>query len=167
MNVAASMLRPKRPREPIASAAVRVPLLCSTLRGRSVDVGPRAVDGCGIDYRQVRSRVPITAVLALADWWPRVRRGEQLRGPCPIHRSGTARSRSFSVNLARNIYRCFVCGSSGNPLDLWMHLTGQPLYAASIDLCRRLGVDIPYLQPDIHPRRPTNRKREEEPVINH
>jgi DNA primase len=68
----------------------------------------------------------IAAVLDLAGYLACVRVGDQLRGPCPIHRSGTQRSRSFSVNLVRNIYRCFVCGSSGNQLDLWMKLTRNP-----------------------------------------
>lgn len=45
--------------------------------------------------------------------FPIARRGEQVRGPCPIHCAGRPPSRSFSANLKKNAYRCFRCGSCG------------------------------------------------------
>ena len=46
--------------------------------------------------------------------------GAQRRGPCPVQGSSRATSRSFSVNLAKNVFRCFCpeCGAKGNVLDL-------------------------------------------------
>ena len=60
------------------------------------------------------------------------RRGNQRRGPGPIHRSSSGKSRSFSANLDKHAYRCFSCGSSGNQLDLWAAVTNLDLYQATI-----------------------------------
>jgi DNA primase len=46
--------------------------------------------------------------------------------------------------LAKNAFRCFACGASGNQLDLWAQVQGLNLYEAAIDLCDRANVDIPW-----------------------
>ena len=61
-----------------------------------------------------------------------------------MHRSRCARSRSFAVQLQRNLYHCFGCGAGGNALDLWAAHTRLPLYAAVLDLCQRLGQRVPW-----------------------
>jgi len=99
----------------------------------------------GIDFRAVRSEVGMDAVLRLLRFVPSRRRGEQLRGPCPVHGSHRPESRSFSVNLAKNAWRCFHCGLAGNQLDLWAAATGRTLYQATIDLCKKLDRPIPRL----------------------
>ena len=98
----------------------------------------------GIDFRAVRSLVSIGEVLELLRWDIRAASAQQLRGPCPLHDS-TASSRVFSVNLAKNTFRCFKCGAAGNHLDLWAAATKQSLYEAAIELCQRLQRDIPWL----------------------
>ena len=100
----------------------------------------------GIDFRLLRSQVGMGAVLELLGFVPRQRRGAQVRGPCPIHKSSLG-SHSFSAHLGNNTYRCFHCGSSGNPLDLWAAATGQPLYQAAIELCEKLLLPVPWLDP--------------------
>ena len=100
----------------------------------------------GIDFRAVRSMVSMAAVLKLAGFVPSICCDEQLRGPCPIHRPRRPRSRTFSVHLGRNGYRCFRCGSSGNQLDLWAALAQTDLHAATIDLCERLHLEIPWIR---------------------
>ena len=72
--------------------------------------------------------------------------GDQLRGPCPIHGSSSPKSRSFSVNVQRNTYQCFKCGSLGNQLDLWAAVTKTDLHTATIDLCEKAHVDIPWIR---------------------
>ena len=99
----------------------------------------------GIDFRVLRSEVGMEAVLTLLGFVPWQRRGAQVRGPCPVHRPGSPRSRSFSANLAKNACRCFHCGLSGNQLDLWAAATRQPLYQAAIELCARLDRPTPGL----------------------
>jgi DNA primase len=107
----------------------------------------------GIDYRAARAQLRLAEVLALLDLVPRGGFGQQLRGPCPVHRSRTPRSRSFSAHLGKNLWHCFRCGAGGNALDLWAAVTRQPLHAAVLDLCQRLGRDVPWLSAPRRPRR--------------
>lgn len=100
----------------------------------------------GIDYAKVRELVAIAQVLDLLDFVATESSGAQVRGPCPIHQSSPATSRSFSVNLAKNTFRCFKCGAAGNQLDLWMAITRLPVHEAAADLCTRLGIDPPLVQ---------------------
>lgn len=101
----------------------------------------------GIDYAALRALVPISAVLQLLEFRPSARLGKQLRGPCPIHGASSPLSRSFSVNLSRNVFRCFSgkCRAQGNQLDLWALTQNLPLHAASILLAERLGIEVPRL----------------------
>jgi DNA primase len=103
----------------------------------------------GIDYREARQRVRLAEVLELLDFEPASRHGEEVRGPCPVHRSRSAGSRSFAAHLGKGVWKCFGCGSGGNVLDLWAAVTRQPLHAAVIELYARLGREVPWL-----PRRP-------------
>jgi DNA primase len=99
----------------------------------------------GIDFREARARVQIAEVLALMGYQPRRTVGDQVRGPCPLHRSRSPTSRVFAVHGHKNVYHCFACGAGGNALDLWAAWTRQNLYAAVLDLFQRLGRDIPWL----------------------
>jgi DNA primase len=110
----------------------------------------------GIDYRAARALVPLTDVLGLLGWVPRQRDGSQLRGPCPVHGSRRQTSRLFSAHLDKNAWHCFGCGTGGNALDLWAAVTRQPLHAAVLDLCQRLGREVPWLPP----RRPERSQKE-------
>ena len=112
----------------------RVPLLCS-----------RVLSVSGVDYQAVRAQASLAEVLELLGFVGNETSGDQVRGACPIHKSQSPRSRTFSANLGKNTYRCFKCGSAGNQLDLWTAATKQPLYQAAINLCQRLERPIPRL----------------------
>src|SRR5881398_2750581 len=98
----------------------------------------------GIDFRQARAEIRLAEVLALLDYQPRQHCGEQLRGPCPVHGSQSATSRSFAAHLGKNVWQCFVCQEHGNALDLWAAVTRQGIYEAVLDLYRRLGREAPH-----------------------
>jgi DNA primase len=100
-----------------------------------------------IDLRQARREIRLGRVLGLLDWHERERRGEQVRGACPLHGSTSPRSRSFSAHLGRGVWQCFRCGASGNALDLWAQVTRQGLYQAVLELYDRLGQSVPWLRP--------------------
>jgi DNA primase len=100
----------------------------------------------GIDYREVRERISMSDVLGQLSYEPTAVHGSQLRGPCPVHESSSPASRSFSVNLTTNAFRCFACGAAGNQLDLWSAVHKLPLHSTAIDLCERLNVDIPWME---------------------
>jgi DNA primase len=99
----------------------------------------------GIDFREARARVRLSEVLELLGFAPRSRWGNQLRGPCPVHRSRTRTSRAFAAHLGKNVWHCFACRAGGNALDLWVAVTRQDIHAAVLDLLSRLGRDVPWL----------------------
>ena len=98
-----------------------------------------------IDYRRARAQLRLAEVLALIGYQPRWRQGPQWRGPCPVHGSRSAASRSFAAHLGKNLFHCFRCGAGGNALDLWAALRRLPLHAAVLDLCQRLHQEAPWL----------------------
>lgn len=99
-----------------------------------------------LDFREARSRLQLAEVLDLLGFEATSRHGDQVRGPCPVHRSRTPASRSLAAHLGKNLWHCFGCGAGGNALDLWVAVTRQPLHAAVIDLYRRLGREVPWLR---------------------
>jgi DNA primase len=99
-----------------------------------------------VDFRQARREARLGAVPGLLRWRPSERRGEQVRGPCPLHGSSSPRSRSFSAHLGRGAWQCFRCGARGNALELWARATGQRLYQAVLELYDRLGQPVPWLR---------------------
>lgn len=98
-----------------------------------------------IDYRRARAQLRLADVLALIGYEPRWRQGQPWRGPCPLHGSRSATSRSFAAHLGKNLYHGFRCGAGGNALDLWAALSRLPLHAAVLDLCERLHQPVPWL----------------------
>jgi len=100
----------------------------------------------GIRFAEARARVTLADVLDLIGFVAREARRDQLRGPCPVHRSTSPGSRSFSANLKRQVYQCFKCGSAGNQLDLYAAVSGLPLFEAAVALCERLHRDVPWIE---------------------
>jgi DNA primase len=99
----------------------------------------------GIDYRQLRQQVSMAQVLGLLGFQVTCRRGDQVRGHCPIPGCRSTSPQAFSVHLSRQLYRCFACGSHGNPLDLWAAARSLPLHDAALDLCQAADLDPPRL----------------------
>lgn len=105
-----------------------------------------------VDYAFLREQITMERVVTHLDLLSQLRgRGERRRGPCPLHSHAGAGDRTFSVNLNKNIFRCFhaECGIQGNVLDLWGAVHRLPLYEAALDLAETFGLA---------------RNREEEPV---
>lgn len=102
----------------------------------------------GIDYSILRATISMEQVLELLGYQPVSRRGQQLRGPCPIHDSAAAgKQHCFSVHLGRRVFRCFRCGAHGNQLDLWQLVHRLPWRASALHLCRHAQISPPKLQP--------------------
>jgi DNA primase len=119
-----------------------------------------------IDYREVRRRIPMSRVLELLHWEPDRHRGDQLRGPCPIHAGPNApddRRPVLAVHLGKQVYFCHACRSGGDPLRLWQQTTQRSLYAATLDLCRAADIEVPWLNrptpADENSRRPSPPQR--------
>jgi len=100
-----------------------------------------------VDFRAVRALISMAEVLQLLDYPLLHVQADRLRGPCPVHRSTSSRSRTFSVHLKRNLFHCFRCGSAGNHLDLYAAVTQQGVYQAALDLCAKLQRPVPWVAP--------------------
>lgn len=97
-----------------------------------------------IDFHTLKQVVDISAVLDALHWSPSFRNGHDDRGACPIC-GATAKARAFTVNRLRNCFQCFACKAKGNHLDLFAKTTKLKLYEAAVELCRRVGIEVPYL----------------------
>ena len=99
----------------------------------------------GIDFQAVRFMVSMQQVLELLGFVPTTTRGPQAYGVCPVRGCCNRRRRPFSVNLAKQNYRCVQCGSQGNQLDLWAAATKQQLFQAAVDLCHQKNIELPWI----------------------
>ena len=101
----------------------------------------------GVDFGRVRALVTMEQVLSLLGFEASSRSGSQWYGRCPLHESGLGRRhRSFSVNVALGCSYRHGCRSQGNQPEPWAAATKLPLLQAAVDLCRRLGRDVPWIR---------------------
>jgi len=101
--------------------------------------------GGKVDFAAVCSQVTIEHVLRRLGHLDRLHgSGHQRCGPCPLHGSGDGRSRSFSVNLKKNVFRCFDpnCAACGNTLDLWAAVHKLPLREAALHLADTFHLSV-------------------------
>lgn len=68
-----------------------------------------------VDFKAVKTAVPITAILDRYHISGLKKQGAELRGRCPIHKG---EGDSFHVNISKNAFHCFSCQAKGNALDL-------------------------------------------------
>jgi DNA primase len=99
----------------------------------------------GVRFPEVRSRVSRIQVPDILGLVAQEASGEEVHGACPVHGSSLSRSRSFSANIQKRVYRCFRCGSAGNHLELYAAATHRSLYAGALDLCQRVGCAVPWI----------------------
>lgn len=102
--------------------------------------------GRAVDFADLRRQVTIEQALRPLGFLDRMRGGRvQRRGPCPIHNSIDDRRRCFSVNLQKNVFRCFhpPCSAQGNVLDLWAAAHKLPLREAALHLAETFHLDKP------------------------
>jgi len=105
-----------------------------------------------VDYAFLRQQITLEQVLTHLGLLTQLRgRGQQRRGPCPVHGHPTDREPTFSVHLGKNVFQCFQkdCAVHGNVLDFWATFHRLPLYDAALSLAATFHLP---------------RNREEEPV---
>jgi transposase len=113
---------------------------------------PASVARPQVDFAFLRQHVTMKQILQYLDLMTHLRgRGEQRRGPCPVHSHPGDAERTFSVHLGKNAFQCFhaECAVKGNVLDLWAAIHRLPLYEAALHLAETFQLP---------------RNREEEPV---
>lgn len=99
----------------------------------------------GIDFDRLRREITMEQVLTLVGFEPIRRRGDQWYGCCPFHESTSTRSRSFSANVATRLFYCHGCHRNGNQIQLWAAYTQMAIRPATIDLCRKIGLEVPWI----------------------
>lgn len=87
---------------------------------------------------QVRSQSDIVEVIG--SYVKLKRSGSGYMGLCPFH---SEKSPSFSVNPARQMYKCFGCGVGGNVITFIMEYENYSFPEAMEYLAERAGVDLP------------------------
>jgi len=97
-----------------------------------------------VDYAFLRSQITLQRVLEHLRLLEGLRGTGQRRGICPIHASQNLRSRTFSVNLDRDVFQCFDagCGAAGNVLDFWAAFHRLPLYEAALHLAQTFALRL-------------------------
>ena len=96
-----------------------------------------------IDFAAIRRQVTMEEILARLGHLDRLSgSGPQRRGPCPLHADEHSHSRSFSVNLEKNVCQCFhpPCSLQGNVLDLWARYHRLTLREAALNLARTFSL---------------------------
>jgi transposase InsO family protein len=108
--------------------------------------GPTAnLPAAWVDFRNLRQTVTLEQVLKQLGYFDALRgHGPQRRGPCPLHDQPEASLRSFSVNLAKNVFQCFhpACRAAGNALDLWAAVHRLPPAEAARHLAQTLNLPL-------------------------
>jgi len=105
-----------------------------------------------VDFAFLRQQVSLEQVLSHLGLLEGLRgRGQQRRGPCPIHGQGGDTRPTFSAHLGKQLFQCFQadCGAQGNVLDLWAAVHQLAPYEAALHLAETFQLP---------------RNREEEPV---
>jgi transposase len=127
----------------------------STVESASAPVKPVLQHACGrpsVDFAFLREQIIMERILDHLGFLASLRgRGQQRRGPCPVHGQPGDAERAFSIHLGKNIFQCFHadCGLKGNVLDLWAAIHRLPLYDAALHLVETFQLTL---------------NREEEPV---
>ena len=114
-----------------------------------------------VDFRSLRRAVSMEQVLKHLGCFDALRGfGPQRRGPCPLHDQRDERFRSFSVNLAKNVFQCFhpPRRAAGNTLDLRAAVHRLPL----VDAARHLAQTF-RLPPTCNPPRESEKRNPYQP----
>jgi DNA primase len=102
---------------------------------------------------EIRRRADLTEIVA--EHTRLKRSGKTFRGPCPLH---GGEGPNFSVDPAKNIFKCFVCGEAGDVFSFPMKHFGMSFLEAVRWVAERVGVEVPD---------PREERREADPLERH
>src|SRR5579871_6112184 len=92
-----------------------------------------------VDFKSVKQAVSMERLLDYYGIKLR-RRGEELRGRCPIHQGQS--TDTLHVNLQKNAFHCFSCGAKGNVLDFAAAMERCSIRDAGVKLQAWFGVTV-------------------------
>lgn len=88
--------------------------------------------------QEIRERAEILEVCG--EFVQLKRSGKTYRGPCPLH---GGEGPNFSVDPARGIFKCFVCGEGGDVFSFLMKHLGLDFPSAVRQVAARVGIEVP------------------------
>jgi DNA primase len=91
-----------------------------------------------VDFRLIKELVSMQMVLEHYGINGLRKSGNELRGACPIHKNEG--SRTFQVNINKNVFQCFSCKARGNVLDFVAAIEGCSIRDAALKLQAWFGV---------------------------
>lgn len=94
-----------------------------------------------IDFQALKRLVTVRQALEALGWSAVWSRGNLSRGPCPIHGSARADSRSFACKGP--VGYCHKCKRGGDAVRVWSLIHGCTDYESAVTMCQRLGLDVP------------------------
>ena len=87
---------------------------------------------------EIRERAEIVELLG--EYMSLKRSGRTWRGPCPLH---GGEGPNFSVDPARGLFKCFVCGEGGDVFAFFMKHLGLDFPSAVRLVASRFGIEVP------------------------
>lgn len=87
---------------------------------------------------EIRERAEIVELLG--EFTSLKRSGRTWRGPCPLH---GGEGPNFSVDPARGLFKCFVCGEGGDVFAFFMKHLGLDFPSAVRHVATRSGIEVP------------------------
>jgi DNA primase len=88
--------------------------------------------------QELRNQADILRVIG--DYVSLKKKGANYWACCPFHQEKTA---SFSVNPAKQFYKCFGCGKAGDVFNFVMEIEGSPFPEAVKTVADKCGIPIP------------------------
>lgn len=109
-----------------------------------------------VDFKVIKEAVDFQMVLDHYDIKGLTNSGDELRGPCPIHKGGQ-QGKTFSVNMHKNAFKCFYvgCEARGNVLDFVAAMENCSVRDAALKLQEWFRVGESESSSDSEQRNPT------------
>jgi DNA primase len=108
---------------------------CSGLCALKLSIDMRIPKGFS---QELRNQADILRVIG--DYVSLKKKGANYWACCPFHQEKTA---SFSVNPAKQFYKCFGCGKAGDVFNFVMEIEGSPFPEAVKTVADKCGIPIP------------------------
>src|SRR6266403_3134405 len=100
-----------------------------------------------VDFRAVKSAITMEQLLEHYGLLDRFKRsGDNLSGPCPIHKGENPTQ--FRVSVSKNIWNCFSeCKRGGNTLDFISRMENVSIHTAALKAIEWFGIEDTAMSP--------------------
>jgi len=94
-----------------------------------------------VDFKEIKEKVSMEDILGHYKLLKGLKRkGNELKGFCPIHDKKHYDKTSFCANTAKNNWHCFSCGAGGNILDFTSAMEGVDIRQAGVLIQKWFGI---------------------------